>query len=72
MGLEWEKSCWSRGSFSSREASSIVALFFQNATTASGAAKEAIICGTLKALVRDLGLETTDEMIANGCPSEKQ
>ena len=47
-------------------------LFFQKATAASGTAKEAIICGTIKALLHDIGMDSTitDEMIAHGCPSE--
>jgi hypothetical protein len=64
-----------KGSYTrfSRREGRIMTLFFQKATTASGAAKEVIICGTLTALVHDIGLLTkriSHEMIARACPSE--
>jgi hypothetical protein len=56
----------------SRSAKRLMALFFTKANNVSGASKEAIMNGTIKAILHDTGLSEiiTDEMMANGVPSE--
>jgi hypothetical protein len=56
----------------SKRAAQIISLFSLRASGASDAAKEAIVCGTLKAVVHDLGLNgiISHEQIARATPCE--
>lgn len=54
----------------STQAAHIITAFCLKASGASDAAKEAIICGTVKALMYEMGVKLSHEKLARGCPKE--